>query len=306
MAEPTRPDDVLLTLATRTNSYRAVTPAFTSTAFRSPIDRYGHLDFCGPPQVAEEFLISTRLDRHDREVPHAVGEYLDERFVPVVALVDTEDVPVPDRVELPPSVELRAPLGRVIGDRRSARAFGGGAVPFGELATLVRAAAGVTREPDGERMPGRAAPSGGGLYPVELWVLALDVTDLARGVYRYAPRLDVFERCHDERVVEDFLTEGLIDVGDEDPSRGAAAIVALVARPWRSMRKYGPRGLRLVLHEVGAMSEHLHLAGTALGLASTDWSSFYDGPANRCLGLDGLRHVLLHTVLVGRPHTRAE
>lgn len=67
---------------------------------------------------------------------------------------------------------------------------------------------------------------------------------------------------------------------EHSPVDGAAVIGALVARPWRSMRKYGPRGMRLTLHESGAMSQQLHLAATALGLAGTDWSGFYDVPAN--------------------------
>ncbi|NUT47153.1 MAG: SagB/ThcOx family dehydrogenase [Saccharothrix sp.] len=251
--------------------------------------------------MAEEFLISSRLDRHDREVLHSVGAYIAESFVPMVAATDVETVAEADRVDLPAPVDLDAPLGQVIAARRSARTFAAAVVSFAELATLVRAAAGITRQPEGHEMPGRAAPSGGGLYPVELWMVALTVTDLPRGVYRYAPRLDVLERCGAEDMVDRLLADGLINMGAGSLVDHTGAIAALVARPWRSMRKYGPRGLRLVLHEVGAVSEHLHLAATALGLASTDWSSFYDIPANRCLELDGLRQVLLHTVLIGRP-----
>jgi SagB-type dehydrogenase family enzyme len=288
-------------LATRANSYRAATPWFTATAFRTSVDRHAHLDFGAPPQMAEEFLVAAQLNPHDREVIRSVADYVADEFVPVVGATDTESVPAADRVELPDPLELTAPLGEVIRRRRSAREFSGGPVAFAEIATLVRAVAGTTRTAGDSVLPGRAVPSGGGLYPVELWMIALDVTGLGRGVYRYAPRLDVFERCGDEDVVERFLREGLIDVGAASPANGAAAVAGLVARPWRSMRKYGPRGLRLVLHEVGAMSQHLHLAATALDLASTDWSSFYDRPANRCLTLDGLRQTLLHTVLVGRP-----
>jgi SagB-type dehydrogenase family enzyme len=219
----------------------------------------------------------------------------------VVGATDTESIAPVDRVALPESLELTTPLGALIRRRHSTREFRGTPVTFAELGTLVRASAGITRPAEDGTPSFRAVASGGGLYPVELWVVALDVIGLARGVYRYAPRLDVLERCGDESVVDRFLRDGMVDVGAASPMTGAAAVAGLVARPWRSMRKYGPRGLRLVLHEVGAMSQHLHLAADALGLASTDWSSFYDQPANQCLALDGLRQVLLHTVLVGRP-----
>lgn len=301
MGEQNSPDEASTALAVRANSYRATTPWFTSTAFRSPVDRHTHLDLGTPPQPAEEFLIAARLHPHDREVPRSVADYLAEEFAALVGATDTERVAEADRVTLPDPLELTAPLGEVIRRRRSVREFSGAPLAFGELATLVRAAAGSIGPAEDDVLSMRAVPSGGALYPVELWVIALEVTGLGCGVYRYAPRPDVFERCGDETVVERFLREGLVDVGETSPVDGAAAIGALVARPWRSMRKYGPRGLRLVLHEVGAMSEHLHLTATALDLGSTDWSSFYDEPANRCLALDGLRQVLLHTVLVGRP-----
>lgn len=301
MDDPPRPDQALVFRSVRANSHRPTTPWFGSTAFRPPTVRHGHLDFGAPPSVAEEFLIASRLNRHDREVPHSVREYLDESFLPVVSHIDTEAVIDADRVDLPASVQSAARLDDLIAVRRSARVFGGGPVAFPELATVVRACAAVTREPGDGVMPGRAVASGGALYPVELWILALDVPGLDRGAYRYAPCQDVFARRGDADVVAEFLREGLVDVGEYSPVGQAAAIGALVARPWRSMRKYGPRGTRLTLHEVGAMSQQFHLAAAALGLASTDWSSFYDVPANRSLGLDGLRHLLLHTVLLGRP-----
>ncbi|CAL9428518.1 hypothetical protein SUDANB95_01987 [Actinosynnema sp. ALI-1.44] len=301
MADAPHPDPALVFRTVRANSHRPTTPWFDSTAFRPPVARHGHLDFGAPPAAAEEFLIASRLHPHDREVAHSVREYLDESFLPVVAAIDTEAVP--EAVELPASERPGARLGDLIATRRSARAFGGGPVGFPQLATLVRACAGVTREPGDGVMPGRAVASGGALYPVELWVLALDVPGLDRGAYRYAPVRDVLAREGDAGVVAEFLREALLDLGEDSPVGRCAAIGVLVARPWRSMRKYGPRGMRLTLHEVGAMSQQFHLTAGALGLASTDWSSFYDVPANRALGLDGLRHLVLHTVLLGRPAT---
>lgn len=299
MGDAPRPDQALVFRTVRANSHRPTTPWFGSTAFRPPVARHGHLDSGAPPATAEEFLVASRLHPHDREVAHSVREYLDESFLPVVAAIDAERVL--EAVELPASVEPTARLGDLIATRRSARSFGGGPVGFPELATLVRACAAVTREPGDGVMPGRAVASGGALYPVELWVLALDVPGLDRGAYRYAPVRDVLAREGDAEVVARFLREALLDLGEDSPVARCAAIGVLVARPWRSMRKYGPRGMRLTLHEVGAMSQQFHLTAAAIGLASTDWAGFYDVPANRALGLDGLRHLVLHTVLLGRP-----
>jgi len=90
VGDATRPDDTVVAIATRLNTYRAVTPWFTSTAFRSHSDRHGHLDFGQPPVAAEEFLISTRLNPHDRETPRSIGDYLSPSFVPMVGATDIE------------------------------------------------------------------------------------------------------------------------------------------------------------------------------------------------------------------------
>ena len=82
------------------------------------------------------------------------------------------------RVELPePRRDGSISLERCIGQRRSVRNFRDQAL---KLAQLLWAAQGVTG-PDG----GRAVPSAGALYPLELYVLAHNVASLAAGVHHY-------------------------------------------------------------------------------------------------------------------------
>jgi SagB-type dehydrogenase family enzyme len=79
----------------------------------------------------------------------------------------------------------------------------------------------------------------------------------------------------------------------------ANAVFLLIGQPWKSMRKYGPRGLRLLFLEAGAISQNVHLATAALGLGSVDCASVYDDEAHEVLGLDGLHEVLLHVLILG-------
>ncbi len=66
--------------------------------------------------------------------------------------------------------------------RRSRREYAPGPLSLAELSQLLWAAQGETT-PEGFR----TAPSGGALYPLEVYVLAGNVTNLASGIYRYAP-----------------------------------------------------------------------------------------------------------------------
>ncbi|RKT89255.1 SagB-type dehydrogenase domain-containing protein [Saccharopolyspora antimicrobica] len=295
-------ENELVPLALHANSLSAATPWFNSTAYRPNQVRHSHLGFGEQARPAEEFLLASRSHRHDRETANSVADYLDEAFTSLIARTDAESVPDADRVDLPASLPLDRSLDELIQRRTSARSFSREPVDRAEIATLVRAAGGCTHPADStRRVPGRAVPSAGGLFPVELHIVAIRVAGLDRGAYRFAPKPDAFDRYGDTTAVQALLSEGLGEFGENLPARDAACIALLVGRPWRSMRKYGARGLRFVLHEAGAMSEHLHLAANALGLASTDWAGFYDEPANRALGLDGLYRTLLHTVLIGRP-----
>jgi SagB-type dehydrogenase family enzyme len=72
-----------------------------------------------------------------------------------------------------------------------------------------------------------------------------------------------------------------------------------VARPWRSMRKYGSRGVRYVFVEAGAIAQCVHLAAEALGVGTVDCASVYEDEAGDVMGIDGLFEQLVHTVVVG-------
>jgi SagB-type dehydrogenase family enzyme len=184
-------------------------------------------------------------------------------------------------------------------------------VAFADLGTVLRHCAAVTAEGEEDLAnPGdgapfvttrfRAVPSAGALYPVEVWVAAQRVSGLAPGLYRYLPLEDALAFHDDDqaltRLHNTFMgAEGGIELA------AAAFLLLLIGRPWRSMRKYGPRGLRFVLHEAGAIAFAAHLAMVAMDLGAVDHSGFYDEEASDVLGLDGLLDVLLHSIAAGVP-----
>jgi SagB-type dehydrogenase family enzyme len=286
------------------NSYRSVDPWVDSTGLRTHALRHRTLSHSRDPRLAEEFLLNTRFNRRDRETEASIQAYLVDSGLALVARVGEGEDGAGRTIELPPSIELRRDVGEVLVRRRSRRQYTGDAIGADFLATIVRCAAGITAEATVELVGGgettvrfRAAPSGGGLYPVHLYVAALCVTGVERQLYLYDPRRDV--------LVHHGGVEGLLDacpVSDNLISVGRAAAVALlVGQPWRSMRKYGPRGLRLLFLEAGAMAQNIHIATEALGLGSVDCASFVDDDVHRVLGIDGLHETLVHAVVIGEP-----
>ena len=96
------------------------------------------------------------------------------------------DASAPDRtavVALPaPRLDGEVAIERALAERRSIRDTRRGPLTLAQVAQLLWAAQGVTH---GDGM--RSAPSAGALYPLELYIVAGEVRDLAPGAYRYVP-----------------------------------------------------------------------------------------------------------------------
>jgi SagB-type dehydrogenase family enzyme len=184
-------------------------------------------------------------------------------------------------------------LAQAVSRRRSARAFGPGHVALGELAALLEAAYGVTsRGPDGASF--RAVPSGGALYPLELYVLARRIDDVEPGLHHVDPlrrALEAMPSAEPDAPLSPY--DELLDA--------AALLVAVTGVFWRSRFKYGLRGYRFTLLEAGHVGQNLLLAAAALELAALPVGGFYDRRVERLLGVDGVNESALYLFAVGRP-----
>lgn len=92
--------------------------------------------------------------------------------------------PLEPRTAAAPAPGLGAGLFDVLARRRSVREYGPPPLDLDDLGALLWAAAGVTARQSGFAL--RTAPSAGGLFPIEHYVIANSVTGLAPGVYHYA------------------------------------------------------------------------------------------------------------------------
>jgi SagB-type dehydrogenase family enzyme len=144
----------------------------------------------------------------------------------------------------------------------------------------------------------RPVPSGGGLYPLELYLLARRVEGLAPGVYHYAPLHHALERLR-----EVALPRGLVAylfMGQEYAA-DASAVLALTLVAERSLWKYGDRGYRYALLEAGHAIQNVNLVAAALGLGTCNLGGFFDDELAALLRADVEREVPLYAVAAGLP-----
>lgn len=162
-----------------------------------------------------------------------------------------------------------------LAQRRSVREYRHGALTLSQVSQLLWAAQGETQ------LDARTAPSAGALYPLELYLVAGEVRDLAPGVYRYAPSGHQLE----------FITDGdrrgelCAATLEQDCVSGGAAVFVFAAAERRTTRTYGTRGLRYVHIEVGHAAQNLALQATALGLGTATVGAFDDAAVRRLLHL---------------------
>jgi SagB-type dehydrogenase family enzyme len=140
----------------------------------------------------------------------------------------------------------------------------------------------------------RPVPSGGALYPLELYVLGLAVADIEATALHYNPfrhRLEALGKVDSDEVRDALVDPTLVD--------GAAAILVVTAVFWRSRFKYGLRGYRFALVEAGHVLQNAMLAATALGLPALPLGGFYDRRLDELVNADGLDEACVYALVLG-------
>lgn len=300
-----RPSPALAVDATFENSFKTLYPRAVATGLRPYGLRYRAQSSFPAYRVAEEFLVNTRIRRFDSEFELSLQGFFYDAPAVMASMVGEEPALEDVQIPLPAGFRLPMELGQAISRRRSRRHYSGESIRFEDIAAVIRAAAAVTATGEVEHARGgrtllhfRITPSGGALYPIELHLAILNVDRVDSGLYRYDPLRDSLLLTAGQEEVERFLRTFAGGEETIDFSR-AGAICLLIGRPWRAMRKYGPRGLRHLFIEAGHMAQNIHLACVGLGLGSVDCASIYDDEAHEVLHIDGVYETLVHTVVVG-------
>lgn len=180
-------------------------------------------------------------------------------------------------------------LEQAIGQRRSVREYSATPLSMEELSQLLWAAQGIT-SPAG----GRAAPSAGGTYPLELYVVAGMVTDLGSGVYHYLPEEHTLTMTKSGDLRAE-LAEACLS---QEWVASAPADVVVAAVYERTTERYGERGVRYVHLEAGHAAQNLCLQATALGLGAVTVGAFSDDQVATLLPL-GEGETPLYVIPVG-------
>ena len=203
----------------------------------------------------------------------------------------------PDAPRVPldsPRTKGGTSLWRALKERHSVRSFAREPLSKLELSRLVWAAQGVSHKSQG--MAFRTAPSAGGLYPIETYVVVNRVKDIAPGVYHYS----VAEHALEQLRTGNFSLQTARAALDQRMAHEANAVFVWSAVFERSKWKYKQRAYRYIYLDAGHIAQNVALAAVALGLGSCHIGALYDEEANELLGIEGEDESVIYMTAVGR------
>lgn len=193
---------------------------------------------------------------------------------------------------------LDAQLGATMLSRVTARNLSANEMSLDDLTALLHYSYGETRSNAGTEFPHpfRVIPSGGALYPLEIYFHTAKTEGLEPGFYHYTPTTNSIQLLH-ESDESSAIAASLVQ---PELALGASVIFFITAVFPRCTFKYGNRGYRFAFIEAGHLAQNMNLAATALGWATVNIGGFLDRKVDRLLGIDGVSHSTIYMVAAGK------
>lgn len=175
-----------------------------------------------------------------------------------------------------PKISLSVPskplptLDTVLKERHSTRTFITQSITIDDLATLLYYAGGInrSRSSDNPETSVRHYPSGGALFPVEIYLYIKSVDSLEEGVYHYNVKDHTLE--HIAHGTYAHLADRAIY-----PWANTAPVTLFLTAVWeRNFQKYKDYGYPIVLLETGHLAQNIQLVAQALQMEYCSYVGF--------------------------------
>lgn len=180
---------------------------------------------------------------------------------------------------------------KLLFQRHSRREFSHKPVKIDQIGSLLFYSAGL-RENKEEQKGNRFYPSGGGRYPLEVYIVSLN-TQLPNGLYHYYLRNHSLEKLLeiDKFEVNKYFVYDWIENG--------SFIILITAVFPRTSVKYGERAYPLVMTEAGALIQNIYLSAQSLNLGCCAVAGFVEDKLNELIDIDGIHESVVGTIVLG-------
>ena len=181
----------------------------------------------------------------------------------------------------------------IIFKRKSERNFAKEALTLEEISNLLFYSGGIVRE--NNDLKKRAQPSGGGLYPLEIYALIFkDGKDIRKSVYHYNVLNHLLERLPEENI------ENLKSAFHYPWVADAFMLILISFIEERVRLKYGNLAYKLGLIEAGHIGQNIYFNCSAMGLKCCASGGLNYETVNKALDLDGISETVIYSLAVGK------
>ncbi|MBI5456758.1 SagB/ThcOx family dehydrogenase [Candidatus Kaiserbacteria bacterium] len=191
-------------------------------------------------------------------------------------------------VPLPEPLPLKLSLAEALEQRKSRKEFSGTPVSLSALSSLLYYAA---HKSGSGRRP---YPSGGGLYPIEIYVISFTVENCERILLHYEPDTHVLRQLW--KLPDDASPSSYVKInGDASPT----AVIVCTAAWDRSAQKYRDFAYVLSLLEAGHLSQNILIVSEALSLATCPLGALNDDVIITLLDVDSAMEQPVSVIVLG-------
>ncbi|WP_375559345.1 SagB/ThcOx family dehydrogenase [Bernardetia sp. OM2101] len=145
----------------------------------------------------------------------------------------------------------------------------------------------------------RNVPSGGGLYPIEMYVVIFN-GHIPAGLYHFRPDTASLEVLKEGDFAEDLLK--IVQAEPYVNMKSASGILITTGVIERLMIKYGERSYRFLMQEAGYVGFLYNLLCESLGLGCCWLGGYHDDNLNEFLGIDGVFETVNNVIAFGSPN----
>lgn len=189
--------------------------------------------------------------------------------------------------------EIKAELGPLLHNRATRREFKNQIIDKRTISTLLARGIGINRK---QTIPWlRTYPSGGALFPLEVYIALFDNSEIRNGFYHFYVKkncLSLLKQGNCRKFMQQFFIQPEI-------INNSNAVIIITANFMRSFFKYEKLAYRLTLLEAGHLAQNLILMGEALGLSSVPVCGFLERKMEKFMKIDGIEESTLYALVIG-------
>ncbi len=154
-----------------------------------------------------------------------------------------------------------------------------------------------------ENIKKRNAASGGGMYPIEIYFLNLNIQDLEKGIFYYnvdEEKLQLIQSMEDTQSIEFIQKAFLADRKSDIEYFKSSGVIFLCGILDRSTFKYEDLGIKLAFIEAGAILQNIYLTCTVTNIKCCACNGYVDSYIEEIINLKSKTDHVISSIFIGK------